>query len=49
VARIVKQEEGPIFVDLKVEPGEKFPEDFRRLYNVQYREAFRQALQKDNV
>lgn len=43
--RILK-EEGPIFVDLKVEPGEDYPEDFRRLYSVQFREAFRQALQK---
>lgn len=40
----ILQEEGPIFVDLKVEPGEDYPEDFRRLYNVQFREAFRQAL-----
>jgi sulfopyruvate decarboxylase subunit beta len=45
VGRILK-EEGPIFVDLKVEPGESYPEDFRRLYSIQYREAFRQALQK---
>ena len=42
----ILQEEGPILVDLKVEPGERYPEDFRRLYSVQYREAFRQALQK---
>ena len=39
------KEEGPIFVDLKVEPGEDYPEDFRRLYSVQSREAFRRALQ----
>lgn len=45
VARILK-EEGPIFVDLKVEPGEEYPEDFRRLYSIQFREAFRQALQR---
>ena len=43
--RILK-EEGPILVDLKLEPGEDYPEDFRRLYNVEFREAFRQALQK---
>jgi len=43
--RILK-EDGPIFVDLKVEPGEAYPEDFRRLYNVEFREAFRRALQK---
>ncbi|MFQ5850378.1 MAG: thiamine pyrophosphate-dependent enzyme [Candidatus Binatia bacterium] len=45
VGRILK-EEGPIFVALKVEPGEDYPEDFRRLYNVQFRDAFRRALQK---
>lgn len=45
VGRIL-HEDGPVFVDLKVEPGEEYPEDFRRLYSVQFREAFRQALQK---
>jgi sulfopyruvate decarboxylase subunit beta len=45
VGRIL-HEEGPIFVDLHVEPGETYPEDFRRLYDVQYRERFRQALAK---
>lgn len=39
------KEEGPIFVNLKVETGEDYPEDFRRLYSLQYREAFRRALQ----
>ena len=38
-------EEGPIFVDLHVEPGDtRFPNDFRRLYSVESREAFRRAL-----
>jgi sulfopyruvate decarboxylase subunit beta len=37
-------EEGPIFVDLKLEPGEAYPEDFRRLYNIEYRDRFRDAL-----
>jgi phosphonopyruvate decarboxylase len=37
-------EDGPIFVDLKVEPGEAYPEDFRRLYNIDYRDRFRRAL-----
>jgi sulfopyruvate decarboxylase subunit beta len=40
------EEEGPIFVDLRVEPGEAYPEDFRRLYDVEYRERFRRALAK---
>ncbi|MFQ5683148.1 MAG: thiamine pyrophosphate-dependent enzyme [Candidatus Binatia bacterium] len=38
---------GPIFVDLKVEPGIAYPEDFRRLYSVQHKDAFRKTLQKD--
>jgi sulfopyruvate decarboxylase subunit beta len=41
----ILKEEGPIFVDLKVEPGEEYPEDFRRLYSVQSKDAFRRALQ----
>ena len=40
------KEDGPILVDLKMEPGEKYPEDFRRLYNVEYREALKKALAK---
>jgi phosphonopyruvate decarboxylase len=40
----ILQEDGPLFVDLKVEPGESYPEDFRRLYDVEYRERFRRAL-----
>jgi sulfopyruvate decarboxylase subunit beta len=43
VGRIL-QEDGPIFVDLHVEPGAPYPEDFRRLYDVEYRERFRRAL-----
>jgi phosphonopyruvate decarboxylase len=39
------KEAGPIFVSLKVETGEEYPEDFRRLYSIQFREAFRRALQ----
>jgi hypothetical protein len=40
----ILQEDGPIFVDLHVEPGEHYPEDFRRLYDIEYRERFRRAL-----
>jgi phosphonopyruvate decarboxylase len=43
VDRILR-EDGPIFVDLHVEPGEPYPEDFRRLYAIEYRERFRRAL-----
>ena len=45
VGRILR-EQGPILIDLKVAPGEEYPEDFRRLYSVQSREAFRKALKK---
>ncbi len=41
----ILHEEGPIFVDLKTEPGELYPEDFRRLYSIEYRDKFRRALQ----
>ena len=40
----ILNEDGPIFVQLKVEPGEQYPEDFRRLYSIEYRDRFRQAL-----
>ncbi|HWP60944.1 MAG TPA: thiamine pyrophosphate-dependent enzyme [Candidatus Acidoferrales bacterium] len=42
----ILNEEGPILIDLKVEPGEDYPEDFRRLYNPEFRDAFRRALQR---
>jgi sulfopyruvate decarboxylase subunit beta len=41
----ILKEDGPIFVDLKMEPGEAYPEDFRRLYSIEYRDKFRKALQ----
>lgn len=44
--RRVINEDGPVLVDLKIVPGEEYPEDFRRLYSVQSRDEFRQALQK---
>src|SRR5262249_36977054 len=43
VDRILRQD-GPIFVDLHVEPGEHYPEDFRRLYAIAYRARFRHVL-----
>ena len=42
----ILKEEGPLFVDLKVEPGEAYPENFPRLYSFEYREKFRQNLAK---
>jgi sulfopyruvate decarboxylase subunit beta len=41
----ILKEDGPIFVELKMEPGEQYPEDFRRLYSIEYRDKFRHALQ----
>jgi phosphonopyruvate decarboxylase len=40
----ILKEDGPIFVDLKMEPGEQYPEDFRRLYSLEHRDKFRRAL-----
>jgi phosphonopyruvate decarboxylase len=40
----ILKEDGPVFVDLRVEPGEPYPEDFRRLYDIEHRERFRRAL-----
>jgi len=40
----ILKEEGPIFVALKVEPGEAYPEDFPRLYSIEHREKFRRTL-----
>jgi len=42
----ILEEEGPLFVDLKVEPGEAYPESFPRLYSIEHREKFRQTLAK---
>lgn len=42
----ILKEQGPLFVDLKVEPGEAYPENFPRLYSVEHRERFRRALAK---
>jgi phosphonopyruvate decarboxylase len=40
----ILQADGPLFVDLHVEPGAAYPEDFRRLYSLEHRERFRRAL-----
>ncbi len=40
----ILKEDGPIMVDLKVEPGEDYPENFPRLYNTEYRDRFAKAL-----
>ena len=42
----ILKEDGPIFVTLKVEPGEDYPENFQRLYSIEHREKFRQTLAK---
>jgi len=40
----ILKEEGPLFVSLKVELGETYPENFNRLYSTEHREKFRQTL-----
>ena len=40
----ILKEEGPVFVTLKVEAGEAYPENFRRLYSLEHREKFRRKL-----
>ena len=42
----VINEDGPVMVDLKIVPGQEYPEDFRRLYSTEARDAFREALQR---
>lgn len=42
----ILNQEGPVFVTLKVEPGEAYPESFPRLYSIEHREKFRQTLAK---
>ncbi|MSP57111.1 MAG: thiamine pyrophosphate-binding protein [Myxococcales bacterium] len=42
-------EEGPILVELRMVPGDPYPEDFRRLGSLDHREAFRQALLGDRL
>ncbi len=38
------KEDGPILVDLRMEPGEDYPENFPRLYSTEHRDRFRKAL-----
>ncbi|MBI2366256.1 MAG: thiamine pyrophosphate-binding protein [Deltaproteobacteria bacterium] len=40
----ILKEEGPVFVTLKVEAGEAYPENFPRLYSLEHREKFRRTL-----
>lgn len=35
---------GPVLIDLKVEPGESYPQDFALMHGVEAREKFRAAL-----
>jgi sulfopyruvate decarboxylase subunit beta len=37
-------QQGPIFVDVEMEKGGQYAEDFERLYDPRHRDAFRQAL-----
>jgi len=42
----VLKEEGPVFVVLKVVPGELYPQDFSAVHSAELRRAFREALAK---
>ena len=43
IGRIL-QEEGPVFVDLKVQQGEQYPVDYDNLHSAERRRAFKEAL-----
>jgi hypothetical protein len=38
------REQGPVFVDIEMRKGDSYKEDFERLYNPDFRDAFRRAL-----
>ena len=40
----VLQEKGPVFVDLKLEPGETYPKDYGIMHGAKIRQDFRTAL-----
>ncbi len=42
----VLKEDGPVFVSLKVEPGEAYPQDYVWLHSAEPRAAFKAALQR---
>jgi sulfopyruvate decarboxylase subunit beta len=42
----VLHQAGPVFVDLKIEPGEPSPQDYPYIHGAATREAFRDALKK---
>ena len=44
----VLKEEGPVLVDLKVEPGEVYPQDFNLIHGPDMRTAFNAALRASN-
>ena len=45
IAQVLK-EDGPVFVSLKVEPGEAYPQDYVWLHSAEPRAAFKAALQR---
>lgn len=40
-------QDGPVFVDLLVEPGEQYPQDYERIHSAEVRTAFRNALRQN--
>jgi phosphonopyruvate decarboxylase len=45
IAAVLRQE-GPVFVDLKIVPGEPSPQDYPYIHGAATREAFRRALRE---
>jgi phosphonopyruvate decarboxylase len=43
----VLREDGPVLVELRMVPGDAYPEDFRRLASIPHREAFRALLAEE--
>jgi phosphonopyruvate decarboxylase len=41
---VLMREQGPVFVDVEMQKGDTYKEDFERLYNPDFRDAFRRAL-----
>ena len=38
------KQRGPLFIDIEMQRGGSYAEDFERLYDTKYRDAFRDAL-----
>ncbi|MGI9303578.1 MAG: thiamine pyrophosphate-dependent enzyme [Gammaproteobacteria bacterium] len=43
----VLTQSGPVFVDLKVEPGETYPQDYKWVHSAEVRQSFKERLRKN--